>query len=175
GSNFVDWAETYERGVDGFDISDCPNGVRGSHLAIFPDIGTHSSSRRRPAGTPILALKSTSLSHGRRIDGRTWSPRRSRAAERRRRAARCAVHLKAWNTLIARVGLLGLLAQDHGVVGAADRTRRSLEAERCALCEGDLRRSQQAGRNKGRGGETLWHCLTLPLVEESPPINERFC
>ena len=31
------------RGVDGFGIPDCPNGVRGSHLAIFPDIGTHSS------------------------------------------------------------------------------------------------------------------------------------
>jgi len=26
------------RGVDGFGIPDCPNGVRGSHLAIFPDI-----------------------------------------------------------------------------------------------------------------------------------------
>ena len=31
------------RGVDGFGIPDCPNGVRGSHLAIFPDIATHSS------------------------------------------------------------------------------------------------------------------------------------
>jgi hypothetical protein len=31
------------RGVDGSGIPDCPNGVRGSHLAIFPDIGTHSS------------------------------------------------------------------------------------------------------------------------------------
>ena len=30
-------------GVDGFGIPDCPNGVRGSHLAIFSDIGTHSS------------------------------------------------------------------------------------------------------------------------------------
>ena len=29
------------RGVDGFGMPDCPNGVRGSHLAIFPDIGTH--------------------------------------------------------------------------------------------------------------------------------------
>jgi hypothetical protein len=43
GSNFLDWPETYVRAVDGFGIPDCPNGVRGSHLAIFPDIGTHSS------------------------------------------------------------------------------------------------------------------------------------
>src|SRR5215831_3499026 len=43
GSNFLDWPETYVRGVDGFGIPDCPNGVRGSHLAIFSDIGTHSS------------------------------------------------------------------------------------------------------------------------------------
>ena len=37
-SNFLDWPETYVRGVDGFGIPDFPNGVRGSHLAIFPDI-----------------------------------------------------------------------------------------------------------------------------------------
>jgi hypothetical protein len=27
----------------GFGIPDCPNGVKGSHLAIFPDIETHSA------------------------------------------------------------------------------------------------------------------------------------
>jgi hypothetical protein len=35
GSNFLDWPETYVRGVDGFGIPDCPNDVRGAHLAIF--------------------------------------------------------------------------------------------------------------------------------------------
>src|SRR5215813_11253332 len=43
GSNFLDWPETWVRGVDGFGIPDCPNSVKGFHLAIFPDIGTHSS------------------------------------------------------------------------------------------------------------------------------------
>jgi hypothetical protein len=37
GSNFLDWPETQVRGVDGFGIPDCPNGVRESHLAIFAD------------------------------------------------------------------------------------------------------------------------------------------
>src|SRR6516162_8607939 len=60
---------------------------------------------------------------------------RSRAAERRRRAPRCSVHLKARNALVTRVGLLGLLAQDHGLVAAVGRTRRRLEAERGALRE----------------------------------------
>ena len=44
GSDFLDWPEAWMRGADGSGIPDCPNGVRGSHLAIFPDIGTHSSS-----------------------------------------------------------------------------------------------------------------------------------
>src|SRR5262249_17830443 len=43
GSDFLDWPEAWMRGADGSGIPDCPNGVRGSHLAIFPDIGTHSS------------------------------------------------------------------------------------------------------------------------------------
>src|SRR5262249_39894168 len=59
-----------------------------------------------------------------------------------------------------RVGLLGLLAQYHGVVGATDRAQRVLEAERRALCEGKLRRGEQDDRNKARRSDTNWHGST---------------
>src|SRR5262249_46641861 len=81
-------------------------------------------------------------------NGSVWNllPRRRGIAERRHGAglarptarssgtARCLVRLKAGNASIARVGLLGLLAQYHGVVDATDRTQRALETERGALC-----------------------------------------
>src|SRR6516165_3026527 len=37
---------------------DCPNGVRGSHLAIFPDIGTHSSGLLALNARPSNVLRS---------------------------------------------------------------------------------------------------------------------
>jgi hypothetical protein len=72
----------------------------------------------------------------------------ARPTERSSGTARCLIRLKARNALIARVGLLGLLAQYHGVVDAADRTQRALETERGALWQRELRRGEQEGRNK---------------------------
>jgi len=90
---------------------------------------------------------------------------RSRAAERRRRAARRSVHLKARNALVARVGLLGLLAQDHGLVAAVERTRRRLEA---ALREGEPRRSSQDRRDQAHCGDARLHSHTFP-----PPLTPQ--
>jgi len=90
---------------------------------------------------------------GGRRRGAGWS----RAAERRRRAARCRIHLEARNASIARVGLLGLLAQDHGLVAAADRARRRLEAERGALREAEPRRSADDRGDQAHCGDTRSH------------------
>jgi hypothetical protein len=48
---FLDWTEAKVRGVDGFGIPDCPNGVRGSHLAIFPE--NQARAARRGPGPKI--------------------------------------------------------------------------------------------------------------------------
>src|SRR5262249_16277004 len=82
---------------------------------------------------------------------------RSRAAELRRRAPRCSVHLKTRNALVARVGLLGLLAQDHGLVAAVERTRCRLEAERGTLREAEPGRSSQDRCDHGHCGDTSLH------------------
>src|SRR6516162_1296767 len=76
------------------------------------------------------------------------------------RAARCRIHLEARNASIARVGLLGLLAQDHGLVAAADRARRRLEAERGALGEAELGRSSQNRRDQTHRRDTRLHGQT---------------
>jgi hypothetical protein len=93
---------------------------------------------------------------------------RSRAAERRRRAARRSVHLKARNALVTRGGLLGLLAQDHGLVAAVDRTRRRLEAERGALRQGEPWRSSQDRRDQAHCGDTRLHRHT-----SAPPMTPQ--
>jgi hypothetical protein len=97
------------------------------------------------------------------IDDGERGARFTRTTERRPRAARRLVGLKARNALIARMGLLGLLAQYHAVIGAADRTQRALEAERGALRDGQVRHGAQGGRNKARCGETVWHGLCSAL------------
>ena len=96
--------------------------------------------------------------------GAEWS----RAAERRRRAARRSVHLKARNALVARVGLLGLLAQDHGLVAAVERTRRRLEAKRGALRQGEPWRSSQDRRDQAHCGDARLHSHTFP-----PPLTPQ--
>src|SRR5215831_16461090 len=93
---------------------------------------------------------------------------RSRAAERRRRAARCPIHLEARNALVARVGLLGLLAQDHGLVAAVDCTRRRLEAERGALRAAEPGRSSQNRRDQTHRRDTRLHGHT-----SAPPMRSQ--
>src|SRR2546430_13978749 len=93
---------------------------------------------------------------------------RARGAERRRRAAHCPIHLEARNALIARLGLLGLLAQDHGVVAAADRTRRRLEAERGALREGEPWCSGENRRDQAYRGDT-----SLQGHTSAPPMRPQ--
>src|SRR5262245_20214319 len=92
----------------------------------------------------------------------------SRAAERRRRATRCRVHLEARNALVARVGMLGLLAQDHGLVAAVGRTRRRLEAERGALREAEPWCSDQNRRDQAHCRDTRLHGRT-----SAPPMRPQ--
>ena len=109
------------------------------------------ASRGAPRGDDEADESGSVLLPRRRwIDDRTRGARFTRTTERRPRAARRLVGLKARNALIARVGLLGLLAQCHGVIVATDRTQRALETERGALSEGELRRRRQDGGNKAR-------------------------
>src|SRR5215472_11887704 len=127
----------------------------------------HTGVPARDRARAIAANDSvcSSLPRERRMRGRGRGAGRSRAAERRRRAARCRVHLEARNALIARVGLLGLLAQDHGLVAAVDRTRRRLEAERGALREPEPWRSSQNRRDQTHRRDTrfAWPYLWLPM------------
>src|SRR5262249_27710738 len=106
----------------------------------------HAAARTSDRGNGAVCK---SLPRERWMRGRRRGAERSRAAERRRRAPRRSVRLKARNALVARVGLLGLLAQDHRLVAAVDRTRGRLEAECGALREaepwcGPLRRYEFA-------------------------------
>src|SRR5262249_60743402 len=104
---------------------------------------------RQPAQTPMAVRTSdrgngalsNSLPRERWMRSGRRGAERSRVAERGRRAARCSVRLEAWNALVTRVGLLGLLAQDHGLVAAVDRTRGRLEAEPGALVQAQAWRS----------------------------------
>src|SRR6516162_5731961 len=116
----------------------------------------------RPRARAIAAADSLrdSLARERGMNRRGRGAGRSRAAERRRRAARCPIHLEARNALVARVGLLGLLAQDYGVVAAVDDTRRRLEAERGALRVAELGRSSQNRRDQTHRRDTRLHGQT---------------
>ena len=100
--------------------------------------------------------------------GRRRGAERSRVAERRRRAPRRSVHLKARNALVARVGLLGLLAQDHGLIAAVGRARGRLEAERGALREAEPWRSGQHRRDQAHCGDTSLHGPT-----SAPPMRPQ--
>jgi hypothetical protein len=85
---------------------------------------------------------------------------RSRAAERRCRAARGHIGLQAWNALIGRIGLLRLLAHDHAVIRAAEHARDAFEAEWGALRERDFGRCGQGRCNNARYGHASWHRLS---------------
>src|SRR6266446_8072072 len=121
----------------------------------------------RPARPRARAIAATARSAN-SLARERWMRSGRRGAERRRRAARCSVHLKARNALVTRVGLLGLLAQDHGLVVAVDRTRRRLEAERGALREGEPRRSSQDRRGQAHCGDTRLHGHT-----SAPPLTPQ--
>src|SRR5262249_28022684 len=73
-----------------------------------------------------------SLARGRWMNGRGRGAGRSRTAERRRRAARCPIHLEARNALVARVGLLGMLAQDRFWVAAVAGARAAVGSQTAA-------------------------------------------
>src|SRR5262249_37263247 len=93
---------------------------RNAHV---PGVPARGSAQERPQQATGVRNSSP---RKRGMSGRRRGAGRSRAAERRRRAAGRRIHLEARNASIARVGLLGLLAQDHGLVAAADRARRGL-------------------------------------------------
>src|SRR5262249_52406295 len=125
-------------------------------------------ARPRARAIAATARSAISLARERRMRSGRRGAERPRAAERRRRAARCSVHLKARNALVARVGLLGLLAQDHGSVTAVDRTRRRLEAERGALRQREPWRSGQDRRDQAYCGDTRLHGHT-----SAPPMTPQ--
>src|SRR5262245_11860489 len=60
------------RGVDGFGIPDCRNRVRGSHLAIFPDVGTHSSNLLALNARPSRKVLGTNLNCSEPCLGIRW-------------------------------------------------------------------------------------------------------
>src|SRR6516165_1529152 len=124
-----------------------------------------AAARRSDRGNGAVC---NSLARERWMRGGRRAAERSRAAERRRRATGRSVHLKARNALVARVGLLGLLAQDHGQVAAVDRTRRRLEAERGALRQSEPWRSSQDRRDQAHCGDTRLHGHT-----SAPPLTPQ--